>query len=220
MKVYVVTTGDFDDYRIEKIFTTREAARIYALINFGAYDFAEVEEYDVEEETITELKEHMRVEYNFSEGRIISVTFSDSYSDEVAVDLVSANVVFYVHTADKKLYDSIIGSGMDSDMLLRIAGDRLAQWQCENGLSDKELHDAHDKAWEEDYQKRWGFDAMDKMNKTLLIATTSSATGPVCIGELLKEALDKCIINGDPLPDETELQKMADEIRNAGCDEQ
>lgn len=46
-KVYVVTRGNYSDYRIEKIFATRYAAEKYCAIDTNEWDKPNIEEWDV-----------------------------------------------------------------------------------------------------------------------------------------------------------------------------
>lgn len=50
MKVYIVTQGDYSEYHIERVFSTREKAQEY-LDHIGYAWNAEIEEYDIDEET-------------------------------------------------------------------------------------------------------------------------------------------------------------------------
>ena len=48
-KVYVITRGDYSDYGIERVFTTREAAEKYCAVDQDRYDSPMIEEYDLED---------------------------------------------------------------------------------------------------------------------------------------------------------------------------
>lgn len=48
-KVYIVTRGEYSDYYIEKVFSTREAAEKYVAIDSGKDDEPQIEEYDLED---------------------------------------------------------------------------------------------------------------------------------------------------------------------------
>lgn len=48
MKVYIVTSGDYSDYHIDRVFSTRERAREFVDHMGACY---EIEEYDLDEET-------------------------------------------------------------------------------------------------------------------------------------------------------------------------
>lgn len=53
MKVYVVTSGEYSDYGIEKVFLSKEKADIYCnLHNARSYSTCVVEEYETDDETI------------------------------------------------------------------------------------------------------------------------------------------------------------------------
>lgn len=50
MKVYIVTQGQYSDYHIEQVFSTREKAQEY-LDHIGNGNDADIDEYNIDEET-------------------------------------------------------------------------------------------------------------------------------------------------------------------------
>ena len=49
MKVYIVTEGEYSDYHIEEVFSTREKAESYiALHNTSSYGYYQIEEYEID----------------------------------------------------------------------------------------------------------------------------------------------------------------------------
>ena len=60
MKVYVVTTGCYSDYSIDKIFTDRQKAENY---KEWTYDANEIEEYDTEDDVVFEKLYKVKVRY-------------------------------------------------------------------------------------------------------------------------------------------------------------
>lgn len=48
-KVYVITRGEYSDYGIERIFSTREAAEKYCAVDKDNYDSPMIEEWDLED---------------------------------------------------------------------------------------------------------------------------------------------------------------------------
>ena len=60
MKVYVVTTGCYSDYSIDKIFTDRQKAENY---KEWTYDANEIEEYDTEDNLVFEKFYKVEVRY-------------------------------------------------------------------------------------------------------------------------------------------------------------
>ena len=221
MKVYIVTAGEYSDYRIEGVFLDQEKARIYSITH--QFEYPGVEEYEVIDDVPMKDQDYIRVTYNFTTGAILSLCLSETYDPETVVDFLNGTLTFCVNKSNKRLYDSIVESGEESKLLLKIAYDKKAQWQYEHGLSNDGMRHAHEAAWKAHFNALYNHDQGHEMN-TLLFASTSSDTpseppaDPV--GAKLKVALDKSIINGDALPTTEELQKMADEIRTAGCDEQ
>ncbi len=51
-KVYIVTQGEYSDYRIKAVFTDKEQAIYYAALRNDSFDPSYVEEYAVDEVTI------------------------------------------------------------------------------------------------------------------------------------------------------------------------
>lgn len=62
MKIYVVTSGYYSDYRIQRVFTDKKLAQKYISM-FNGYDEAEIEEYETEENDFHEIT-YIDVNYN------------------------------------------------------------------------------------------------------------------------------------------------------------
>lgn len=81
MKVYVVTSGSYSDYQIEKIFSARETAEMY-IDAFGDDDDWDVEEYEVEDELDSEKVKKQAlysVSINIKSGEVyVSGRYTDS----------------------------------------------------------------------------------------------------------------------------------------------
>ena len=56
MKVYVVTTGEYSDFWVDKIFTTRTMAEAYFKIHNLRYDSGKILEYELLDETTTDIQ--------------------------------------------------------------------------------------------------------------------------------------------------------------------
>lgn len=81
MKVYIVTQGDYSDYHIEQVFSTREKAQEY--IDHIGYDNFEIEEYNVDEEVPRGTFLYLVVMYDNDRPATASLLASDSVKDTV-----------------------------------------------------------------------------------------------------------------------------------------
>lgn len=84
MKVYIVTQGDYSDYHIEQVFSTREKAQEY--IDHTGYDNSWIEEYDVDEEVPRGTFLYLVVMYDNDWPATASLLASDSVKDTVHYD--------------------------------------------------------------------------------------------------------------------------------------
>ena len=207
MKVYIVTSGEYSDYRIEKVFTDRESARLYALTHFGRYDYAEVEEYDTEDEYSVDAK-YFKVDCGFS-GRatIDSLTLASKYAPP-AVDYLNGVFTFYVSISNKRLYNSIIAKGDTSPVLMKIVQDAFAQYEYENGMTPAMMQKKHEEVFAEDYQKKYG-------RYPSWFCSSSTVVEPLKdpVGAKLTEIIDNLIATDQPLPDYNGLLRMAADVK-------
>ncbi len=63
-KIYIVTSGEYSDYHIEAVFSTKEKANDYIQQNGTDYN---IEEYDLDEEVVKETKV-WRIEFEITAG--------------------------------------------------------------------------------------------------------------------------------------------------------
>jgi len=65
MKVYIVTQGEYSDYRIVKVFLNKEKAEKYAKYNSTGYDECFVEEYDTYDENLITKKHYIKCSLHY-----------------------------------------------------------------------------------------------------------------------------------------------------------
>lgn len=117
MKVYIVTQGRYSDYHIDRVFSTREKAQEY-LDHIGNDNDAEIEEYNIDEETPRGVFAYRVIIYDYpdkdTEVRLWSS--SEFYKD-----------TFHYHTyKGKKSYQFDIET-KDAPHAIKIASERLMQ---------------------------------------------------------------------------------------------
>ena len=125
MKVYVVTSGSYSDYHINKVFTNKTKAEEYAEWHYN-WDGTHVEEYDTEDDFVVDkyydIRIHAKVYPNGVLGPDVKITKRDemqhynwlyNYSDHFeltivrSVSLANWDEDFYVKKYTKSLYDLI-----------------------------------------------------------------------------------------------------------------
>lgn len=119
MKVYIVTAGEYSDYHIERVFSTREKAQEY-LDHIGNAEWAGIGEYNLDEET-------PRGVFGYC------VTFCLG-TDEVVTSLIQLSNDSYTRKDSVRYYESSMAKSMafileakDSVHAVKIASERLMQ---------------------------------------------------------------------------------------------
>lgn len=49
MKIYIVTSGEYSDYRIDAVFTDKSQTELYVATHYEDCDYKEIEEWDSDE---------------------------------------------------------------------------------------------------------------------------------------------------------------------------
>lgn len=130
-KVYVVTRGDYSDYGIEKIFTTRDAAEKYCAIDTDIWDTPMIEEWDVEDGSDIQIdKIYKAVKCHVLKSGKLNI-------DETLYG-TSPFVLSHKHVAHYN-YDSYIvpinRDVEDDEHIMKIVYDSIAKYKAEqNGL--------------------------------------------------------------------------------------
>jgi len=195
MKVYVVTAGEYSDYHIEKIFSDRESARIFSMLDADR----NVEEYDMDDVGIDNAMKYVLIRCNFKYSHIDILEMTLCSKPEVphVEDDWNLAFVFTLNLDNKRLYDSIMRYGKSSGMVRKIAAAKFAGYLYEHGTTKEEIIQTYEKK-----HTPPGYYPM---------YTTSIHTDAV--GEYLTEFLNKHVAENIPLPSLPELQCMAEQKR-------
>lgn len=135
MKVYVVTAGDYSDYHIEKIFSDRESARLYAMMDADR----EVEEYEVDDVGIDNTMRYVLIRYDIRNNTILELTLCKSPQVPHMEEDCYPFFLFTLNLSNSKLYASIIRYGKCSGMIKKITADKFVEYLYEHGMSREEL---------------------------------------------------------------------------------
>ena len=104
-KAYVVTSGDYSDYSIERVFSTREMAEDFCDRHDDSY---RVEEYDVDEDLPPRETQVFKVSISLNDGeanvegtadaRLVGLFMADCYRRRLAVD----HIIYWIASNSKK----------------------------------------------------------------------------------------------------------------------
>jgi len=103
MKVYIVTSGCYSEYRIEKVFTNREKAEKYVLFHSGGYDEPKIEEYETEGDFDFYQIKYFYARYEVDEGEEkFHMNFNFTTSLDTSEEEASDTYYFEYHSRDHK----------------------------------------------------------------------------------------------------------------------
>ena len=128
MTVYIVTTGEYSDYHIDRVFTNRDQAAAYcATRNGGIIHNYYLEEWDTDKCEIQTDKKVNRVWWAVTDVRVSNLRRFDwcetfETKDEIIRD--SIGLVIYITT----------DLNCDIEKAKRIMQDRLARWRYEHNV--------------------------------------------------------------------------------------
>jgi len=129
MTVYIVTSGEYSDYGINVVFSTREKADAYVKIHNrgGPYDSAGVEEYEVDDIG----DESIRPGY---EARLSGkIEVEKESTKECAIGERCMNYS-YGHYCDIDKRYSSVGYGETQEQALKVARDNYAKARAEREI--------------------------------------------------------------------------------------
>lgn len=128
MKVYIVTSGEYSDYGIDRVFTDKERAELYCAIHECDYESPQVEEWDADDVEIDTTKPYMRrweAKISLS-GQIRYINDTCTFKEKNAIAKHGSfnGHMFYtvIATLDKD---------KTKDEARKIIFDRLAAWKYE-----------------------------------------------------------------------------------------
>lgn len=138
MKVFVVTSGEYSDYHIEKIFTDRIKAHLYSLMG-REYEHRQVEEYELDEIDVDVQSRYLRIVYDYNRDRIEEVLIHEYEIKPRRVWDDWYRIEFTIPLTNEKVYKNVCRYGKDSGLIKRITEDTFAKYLYENDLSREEL---------------------------------------------------------------------------------
>jgi len=129
MKVYIVTSGEYSDYGINRVFTDKERAELYCAMHEGGCDPYFVEEWETDDVEISTTKPYYRRwEAKITPSGLLlwigdACTFTEKNSIEKYRNYNGSWFYIVIATLDKDKTE---------DEAKKIIFDRLAAWKCEN----------------------------------------------------------------------------------------
>lgn len=118
-KIYIVTSGEYSDYRIDAVFTTKEKAVDYVEQHGTRYD---IEEYDLDEE-VEKKTQLWSVEFSVEDGELYEANPTSRNRNEV-VDTCS--IFDYWEREKEKSYIRFYIDADSMDRAVKIARERFA----------------------------------------------------------------------------------------------
>lgn len=131
MKVYIVTQGEYSDYRIKAVFTDNEQAELYAAVHSGEYDPCEVEKWDTDEV-------HMEGAENIKRLWIIIVNALNNEVSSIEWHYTTADINEIKRYTPFRTYDTrykvmaALDKNVSEAQAKKIMLDRLAAWKYEH----------------------------------------------------------------------------------------
>ena len=116
-KIYVVTEGEYSDYHIDAVFSTKEKAVEY--IGQHGTDYS-IEEYDLDEEVVKE-ERLWRVEFDIENGKLVT-----SYPTTYQVEENRDTCIVSEYLASKRRYITFFVDADTVDRAIKIASERYA----------------------------------------------------------------------------------------------
>lgn len=187
-KVYVVTAGEYSDYHIEKVFSSKASAIMYSMLD----EDRQVETYEVDNVDVDVNKPLIKVTYNF--GWMNCIWNLEFTSKEIKPHIKVGgypeySFVFTMDFSNKRIHQAVMRSGKNSKLIEKAARDKLAEYLYEHGTTKEEIVKKH----KEEQAKRFGWP----------IASSSSV-----VNEDVAKQLKQLISEGQPLPDLAGLHDM------------
>ena len=196
-RVYVVTSGEYSNYQIEKIFSDRVKAHMYSLLNPDR----RVETYDVDDMELNVVSDYLLVSYDYKYNHIDGLTLcGDQVNPNISDDWMRP-FEFTLMLSDDRVHRNVMRYGKNSKVILKIAQDKFAEYCYEHNTSRDEL-----------IRKRDG----KYYNPNVAFYTTSSSFDNsayrqrLVVNERVATVLKQMIVDGKPLPPVEELQTIYD----------
>ena len=190
-RVYVVTSGEYSDYQIEKIFSDRVKAHMYSLLDPDR----RVEEYDVDDVELDIAMDYLLVSYDYQYNHIDGLTLCGDQVNPNISDRWTTSFEFTLMLSDDRVYRNVMRYGKDSKVILKIAQD--------------------DTSREEIIRKRDERYNNPNVRTPIAFYTTSSVIDDwtpskisLEVNQYVANVLKQRIVEGKPLPPVEELQTI------------
>ena len=199
-RVYVVTSGEYSDYHIEKIFSDIVKAHMYSLLDPDR----RVEEYYIDDVELNTNKPYLLVSYDYKWNQAHEFMLRNTPLKPRISKEWGRHFEFTIPLSDERIYKNICRYGKNSKVVLKIAQDKFAEYLYEHNTTKEKLIQKH----EEEYRK--------KSTGYYSLASTSSGFDNsayrqrLVVNERVATALKQMIVDGKPLPPVEELQTIYD----------
>lgn len=144
MKVYVVTSGEYSDYHIEKIFTDKMQAHLYSMLDSDRT----VEPYNTDDVSVEIKHRFLKIVYNLNWEKIDGIELCGKEIKPHIDRKYGRYFEFTVSLQDKKLYSNIMRYGKYCGMIRKITSDKFAQYLYEHDTTREDLIKKADEKWE------------------------------------------------------------------------
>ena len=199
-RVYIVTSGEYSDYRIEKVFSFRSKAHIYSLLDSDR----RVEEYDVDDMELNVVSEYLLVSYDYKYNDILELTLCGEQVKPRISQGWRKPFEFTLPMSDDRIYRNIMRYGKNSKVIFKIAQYKFAEYCYEHNTSREEL-----------IRERDGKHYNSNDNSNVAFYSTSSVLDDWTPSKTVLEAdkrvakvLTQMVVDGKPLPAKEELQTI------------
>lgn len=197
-RVYIVTSGDYSDYRIEKVFSSRSKAHVYSLLDPDR----RVEEYDVDDTELNVVSDYLLVSYDYKYNDIHELTLcGEQVKPRISRGWMKP-FEFTLLMSDDRVYKNIMRYGKNSKVIFKIAQDKFAEYCYEHNTSREELIRERDG---KNYNQNSFYSFYS--SSSVLDGWTPSKT-VLETDKRVAKALTQMIADGKPLPPMEELQTI------------
>ena len=203
-RVYIVTSGSYSDYHIGKVFSDREKANMYSLLDPDR----RVEEYYMDDVELNTSKRYLLISYDYRHNYGHEFTLRNTPLKPRISKEWGNHFEFTVPMDNERVYKNLARYGKNSKVILKIAQDKFAEYLYEHNTSKEELIDKLDKR----------YDRGKYSDSYLLFASTSCdiPTPTSWIAKLeenkrVPEIMKQKAANGEPLPTLGELNGIYDD---------
>ena len=203
MKIYVVTSGEYSSYHIDAVFTDEESAWKYASLDLDRF----VEEYETDSVQVDGMQNvYYRCRLDLGCDRIVDVkTLYEKGENRIQYTDKTDYFIFYLaNSATNYKAVSHRQHSNNSRYLLQIAHDMLAKHADTVGKSIQDITN-------EAVKKIQDMEETEQQRKIHVMMEWLRNTE---INYRIRKVLEARINSGEPLPNEKELNNIAEKIRS------